>query len=426
MADEKENKIQNTEKESVTEQDIAGKSLSEAFGISFIILKVIMVILVVLFLLSGFQTVEPGEKALVLRFGKIRGMGEDRILDSGLHWIFPYPVDEMIKISVSRKVNLEVDSFWYYQDPREKLGEDPQRPERVRPTLNPIVDGYCLTRAAHEVNLKEDFTNTDYNIVHSKWQITYQISNPEKFFRNAYVDMDSIQAGQNYSYVIAENINPFLKTVVDDAVVTAMVHYTIDEALFEQISRVTDHVKKLVQAKLDQTGSGIEVVSMQLTEKTWPRQVDRAFQASIKASQRSKTMENEAESYFENTLNQAAGPVAMELYEVINSGREADKQMWDRVAGQGRQTLSEARAYRTKVVEDAKASAEYLEQILPEYKKRPKLVIQKIYQDAVSEVLDNAKEKMIIQPSDKVKNKELRIMINRDPAIKQQQRDESK
>lgn len=239
---EEENKKENIQQ--VTEQDLAGKSLSEALRISFAILKVIMVVLVVLFLLSGFQTVESGEKALVLRFGKIRGIGEGRILDSGLHWIYPYPIEEMVKIPVSRKVTLNVDSFWYYQSPEEKLGESPKDQERVRPTLNPVYDGYCLTRAAEKTSLEREFTRTDYNIVHSKWQITYQISNPERFFKNCYVDMDNIPAGEEYADVIPENINPFLRTIVEDAVVSAMVHYTIDEALFEQVSRVTELVRK--------------------------------------------------------------------------------------------------------------------------------------------------------------------------------------
>jgi membrane protease subunit HflK len=425
MTEEYEEKKEGFQQDS--EQDLAGKSLSEALRISFAILKVIMIILAVLFLLSGFQTVDSGEKALVLRFGKIRGAGANRVLDSGLHWIFPYPIDEMIKIPVSRKVNLNVDSFWYYQSPQEKLGDRPDENERVRPTLNPVYDGYCLTSAADKSDFEQDFSRMDYNIVHSKWQITYRINNPERFFKNCYVDMDNIPTGKGYSDVIAENINPFLRTIVEDAVVSAMVHYTIDEALFEQVSLMTERVRRQVQRKLDKTESGIEVSSIQLTDKTWPRQVDRAFQASIQASQKRQTMVNEAQSYRENTLNEAAGPVASQLYKVIKSDdvpEERREELWQRAAGQTREILSDARTYRTTIVEEAKADVEYLQQILPEYRKRPKLVLQEIYQNTVSEVLDNAKEKMIIQPSDDAESKELRVLINRDPAIKDDQNEE--
>jgi membrane protease subunit HflK len=239
--------------------------------------------------------------------------------------------------------------------------------------------------------------------------------------------MDNIPTGKGYSDVIAENINPFLRTIVEDAVVSAMVHYTIDEALFEQVSLMTERVRRQVQRKLDKTESGIEVSSIQLTDKTWPRQVDRAFQASIQASQKRQTMVNEAQSYRENTLNEAAGPVASQLYKVIKSDdvpEERREELWQRAAGQTREILSDARTYRTTIVEEAKADVEYLQQILPEYRKRPKLVLQEIYQNTVSEVLDNAKEKMIIQPSDDAESKELRVLINRDPAIKDDQNEE--
>ena len=77
--------------------DAAGRSLSDALRISFTILKVIMIILVVAFLASGFRTVGPDEKALVLRFGKIQGIGDEAILGPGAHWVFPYPIDELVQ-----------------------------------------------------------------------------------------------------------------------------------------------------------------------------------------------------------------------------------------------------------------------------------------------------------------------------------------
>ena len=77
----------------------AEKSLSEALRLSFVILKVIMVILVVAFLASGFKTVNNDEKGLVLRFGAIRGVSQaERVLEPGWHWVFPYPIDEIVKI----------------------------------------------------------------------------------------------------------------------------------------------------------------------------------------------------------------------------------------------------------------------------------------------------------------------------------------
>ena len=70
-------------------------------------------------------------------------------------------------------------------------------------------------------------------------------------------------------------------------------------------------------------------------------------------------------------------------------------------------------SYQSKVVSNARANAEYLKVLLPEYRKHPELVIQKIYQDAIENILNNVDEKFIIPDG-----AEWRILINRDPTLK--------
>jgi len=378
------------------ELEAAGKSLSEALRISFITLKVLMIFLVVLFLISGFKTVASDERALVLRFGKIRGIGENRILEPGLigplPWlnsVFPYPIDKVVKIPVGKKTNLPINSFWYYQDPLETIPEGPRGQRRPGPTLKPLRDGYCITRGEKPGKSLTGTAGGDYNIVHCKWQVIYQINDPERFFKNVYVE--DVKPGDIYFDVIKKGLKPLLESILADAVVTTMVNYTIDEARSSD-ERIARDVQKLLRANLNKIESGIEVIEVQLTDVTWPRQVDAAFQASIRASQTRQKAISEAKLYAEKTLNEAAGSVAK---------KHAD-----------------ARAYRTKIVETARANAKYFEQLLPEYRKRPRLVIQEIYQEAIEDVLDNADEKIIIQPTEGTKVREMRVLINRDPTIK--------
>jgi len=409
---------QATAKEGVGVLDAAGSSLFEALRVSFIILKVIMIVLVVLFLASGFRTVGSDEQALVLRFGKIRGVGDQRVLGPGLHWVFPYPIDTIVKIPVEKRTNLPINSFWYFQTREETLPESPKSQIRVPAELNPLRDGYCLVRSQKQETLG-GVVGSDYNIIHCKWQLTYKIDDAERFFRNIYID--DVKPGQSYTEVIESSIRPLLEGLFEDAVVTAIVNYTIDQALFLSQDRITGHVGKLLQEKLDKIQSGITVVSVQLTDSTWPRQVNSAFLASLRASQESQKSISEARGYAEKTLNEAAGPIAEELlasFEKKDISKDEQELLWSQLAGQGRELIAEAKAYRTKTVESAKANAEYLQKILPEYQKRPKLVIQDIYQEAIEYVLNNADEKMIIQPAKGIKGKELRVLINRDPAIK--------
>ncbi|MHC4076174.1 MAG: protease modulator HflK [Planctomycetota bacterium] len=405
--------------EDTSQLDAAGKSLSEAFRISFVILKIIMFCLVVIFLASGFKTVGSDEQALVLRFGKIRGIGEGRLLGPGLHWILPYPIDEIIKIPVAKKINLSVKSLWYYQKRDETLPESPVDNTHIPQALNPVRDGYCLTRGSQKLQGLADSTGSDHNIVHSKWQLTYKINNPERFFRNIY--LPDVMPGQSYADLIAKGVKPLLNRLVTGSVVTVMVNYTIDEAIASQ-AKIPAHVKKLLQKRLDEIDSGLTVVSLQLTDIAPPRQVNYAFQASIRASQAKQKTISQAKGYAENTINEAGGPVALDLLRALkqkNNTEEHQELLWSQLAGQAQETIAGARAYRTKIVEIAKANAEYLQQLLPQYLKRPKLVVQTLYQDAIEYVLNNADEKIIIQPSQTAKGREIRVLLNRDPAIKQ-------
>jgi len=425
MTKNKEKNINNVQPEqppnSADDQmDTAGKALSDALRISFVILKIIMLLLIVIFLASGFKTIDSDEKAIVLRFGRIRNIGEERVLEPGLHWVWPYPIDEIITIPVKKKINLAIDDFWYYQHASELFNDPKRQHPRIPSTLNPMRDGYCLTRTEKHEKASIGFTESDYNIVHSKWQLIYRIDDPVSFFTNVY--SPDIKPGQSRAELIRKNLSPLLGNLVQDVVVTTMVDYSIDQCI-PPMGRISNDIERGVQKKLNRIDSGIKVDSIQLTDITWPRQVDDAFLANIKASQTSQTLISEAKSYAENTLNETAGPVADELLASLQSAEDISKEnpLWDRLAGNAQQIISEARAYRTNVVESAKADAEYLHQILPEYRKHPKLVIQDIYLDAIEQVLGSTNEKMVIQPSPNAPNQEIRVLLNRDPQIQQAQ-----
>lgn len=410
--------------------DAAERSLSEALRISFVILKVIMIVLVVAFVVSGFKTVKSNEQALRLVFGEITGTGETRILKSDWHWVFPYPVGEIVRIPVEKQIKLTVDSFWYFETRSDVLGEGPRPRRLTRPELNPLTEGYSVTRsekqqtegiagtavtgrAAPAGSLGAD--GSDYNIVHSKWEINYQIDNIERFFTNVHVR--DVAPGEIHEDVMIESVTPLLRSTIENAVVTTMVQYSIDEVLQSQ-DTIRRHVQQLVQKQLNVVESGIRVSSVQLVDVEWPKQVNDAFEAYFAASQTSQQAVSEARKAAETTLTDAAGQVAESLYQALMA-EQPDKDfletLWSQVAGQAQDTLAQAQAYRTKVVEAAKANANYLQSILPEWRKRPELVTQRIYLDAIERVLESADEKVILPPADKRKGRQIRVLVNRDP-----------
>src|SRR5438105_363165 len=147
-----------------TPVDAGSQALSEALRSSFAIVKILMVILVVVFLGSGFFKVNPQEQAIILRFGKPMGKGARALLGPGPHWSFPYPIDEYVKVSVSGIQKVTSTAGWYATTPEMELaGAEPP----AGGTLNPAVDGYALT--------------ADGNIVHTRATLTYRISDPVRY-----------------------------------------------------------------------------------------------------------------------------------------------------------------------------------------------------------------------------------------------------
>jgi membrane protease subunit HflK len=211
-----------------------------------------------------------------------------------------------------------------------------------------------------------------------------------------------------------------MESLFEDAVVTALVNYTIDEAIASD-EKITPHVERLLQEKLDTIESGIKVESVQLTRSEPPPHTREAFDAPTKASQDSQRDITQARTYAAETLNEAAGPDAERLHAALNDetiDAQTMELLWRDLGGTARQKMADAEAYRTRVVETAKANADYLRRLLPEYRLRPKLVLQKIYLDAMKRIFANAEEKYVVQSAEDGRDREIRVAIGRDPLLK--------
>ena len=402
--------------------DAASRSLSDALKISFFLLKLIMIALAVFVIQSGFQTIGPDEAGIVLRFGKIRGQGEQKILKSRPlpYWIYPYPLEQLVKIPVEKNVTLKLDSFWYYLTERQKINN-----EKVTKTpldaLRPLLDGYNLVRGGGADADSTSQSEGDYNIVHTKWTLEYKIDDPEKFFTNVYID--DVKSGQIYFDVMTKSIKSLLTDIMESCVVTALVNYTIEEVKYDKVSSVAADIRILMEQKLDAIDSGIRVVSLNFDESTWPLQVDFAFQEYLTASTVMDKLEANALSDARKILNEAGGPETEQILRIIKDPNAADDQIdfaLTKLAGKSQDILAQARAYKTTVVQKAEANADYLTQILPEFEKRPQLILHDIYTTAMEKIFKKADERIILQPVKSDKGNEVRILINKNPNIKKE------
>ncbi len=317
----------------VAPEDAGSQALSEALRSSFAIVRIIMVILVVVFFASGVFTVPSQEKAIVLRFGKPVGVGEDQLLGPGLHWSLPYPIDEVVRIPISQIQTVRSTTGWYMTTPEaEFAGTEPD----PLPSLNPALDGYTLTR--------------DGNIVHVRMTLRYRINNPLNYTLN---------------FVNASNL---VQSALDSALIHASAQFTVDEALISEVPAFRERTVARVRDLVEQQGLGISIEEA-LLESIPPRYVRTAFANVIAAEQdRGRTI-TEAQAYASRARNTASG----DARRIMNEGNTAAQRLLQSVA----------------------ADAEYFQEQLPHYRSNPELFIARLQTESMRRILTNAQDRIV-------------------------------
>jgi modulator of FtsH protease HflK len=336
-----------------TPVDAGSQALSEALRSSFAIVKVVMVLLVLLFLASGFFTVGPQERAILLRFGRPVGEGEKALLMPGLHWSLPYPVDESIKVSISGLQQVTSMIGWYAVTPEQMLaGIEPP----AYGTMNPIVDGYVLT--------------ADANIIHTKATLTYRIKDPIRYV---------------FGFVNASNA---VQSALDHALLHAAADFKVDDILTRDIAGFQEEVRRRVTQRVEQEDLGI-LVEQCSAQSVRPRQLKDAFDKVTTAEQ--------------------------ERGKLLNSARTYENQVTNKASADANTLISLAHSERVRYVSDMAAQADKFQKILPQYRDHPTLFVQQSLTETLGRVLTNVHDKIFLADTPDGKPRELRLLLNREP-----------
>jgi membrane protease subunit HflK len=144
----------------------------------------------------------------------------------------------------------------------------------------------------------------------------------------------------------------------------------LDFILTEGRGRVAEHIQKGVQALIDdQYKTGLQVTSVNMQPAKPPEQVKGAFDDAIKAREDKERLENKAEAYSNQILPQARGEAA--------------------------RIVADAEAYKDKVIAEAEGDASRFLAILTEYEKAPAVTRERLYIDAVQNVLQNSSKVIV-------------------------------
>ena len=227
--------------------------------------------LVLAYLLSGVTVVRSDEVALVLRFGALAGGPAAAQRQPGLHYVFPRPIDEVVRVKVKRVYEVEINDL----HARGRAGRS--SPKSIDPTLQ----GYTLTG--------------DQNIIQVDLVARFQIEDPVAF---------ALQQSDPEAV---------LRSSVKAAAVRTMGELEVDGVLSEGRSQFISTVLQRAQVRLQSAQAGIDLVSIEVTDLSPPEQVQSDFEEVQNAFIDLRTKVTEAKRQREQSLPRAQAERDQEL-----------------------------------------------------------------------------------------------------------------
>lgn len=317
-------------------EDAGSKALEEALRSSFLIVKFIMVGLVIVFLASGFFTVDPQHKAILLRFGKPVGEGVNALLGPGPHWAFPSPIDEKVLIPFTSVQRADSTVGWYQSNAERERGE---APAPAGDSLSPANSSYVLT--------------ADTNIIHVRATVQYTINDPVKF---------------HFDFV---NAPIFITNALNNALLTVASQFKVDDILTRNKEAFHEAVGRKLEQTINEEQLGITVEQPAVQE--WPPlHLQDKFNEVVQATQQASDTIQKANTYAEQTEATARGEAAG-----VTNQAEAD---------------------RSTLVKTVSAQAEAFNKYLPLYTQNPQFFEAFRTMQTWNWILTNAQEKMV-QPT---------------------------
>ena len=216
-------------------------------------------LLLLLWISSGFYIVNEGQRGIVLRFGKYV-----ETTQAGLRWHLPYPVEVVEPVNVSQVRTVEIG---YRNNVRSKV-------------------------------LKESLMLTDdENIIDIQFAVQYILKNPEEFlFTNRDPENAVLQAAETA-----------IREIIGKS--------KMDFVLYEGREQVAAKATELMQDILDRYKIGIAISKVTMQNAQPPEQVQAAFDDAVKAGQDRERQKNEGQAYANDVIPKAKGNAARLLEE---------------------------------------------------------------------------------------------------------------
>lgn len=390
--------------------DPANRSLAEALRITYRLLQFAMVVLALLFVFSGFQSVREVERGISVLFGKVQSAG----LEPGFHFAAPAPFGELVKVDIGARSPELTGAFW----PPVRQGQSPDNVAALPQDrkLNPEQTGSNIT--------------ADLNLAHTLWRATYRRADVVPFVTNIDPDFE----------------DELVTAALSRAILQVAGTTSIDDLLKGDTQGIAEQVRARAQRLLDEIAgpgrsSGIELDLVDLQQKIPPTRLLDRFQAVNNARSQGQTLLEQAASARETTLNGVAGPAAravsslIDRYELAVETGESEEaeailaeidavfagepvtidgtERPDAISGEVAQILAAARNERYATVARAESDLRLFNAKLAQFQANPSLTIERDHAEALSAFLTQEFVETMLLPEDI----NAYIVVNPDPAI---------
>jgi modulator of FtsH protease HflK len=211
----------------------------------------LVALVLVVWLGSGFYIVDASQRGLVLQFGSYKETTKD-----GLNWRLPWPIQshEIVNVTGVRTVEVGYRGSEKNKVPKEAL---------------------MLT--------------DDENIVSVQFAVQYLLKSPQDYiFKNRHPDDAVTQAAETA-----------IREIVGKS--------RMDSVLYEGRDKISADTQTLIQEILDRYSTGIEVRSVTMQSTQPPEQVQAAFDDAVKAGQDRERQKNEGQAYANDVIPRAKG-----------------------------------------------------------------------------------------------------------------------
>lgn len=192
----------------------------------------------------------------------------------------------------------------------------------------------------------------DENIVNVQFSVQYKISDPVQYLFNVSAP------------------TALVRNAAEAAMREVIGNSEIDSAITDGKLKIQSEATQLLQHILDRYGAGIQIIAVQLQDVHPPKEVIDAFKDVASAREDKSRIINQAEAYRNELLPKARGQAAA--------------------------MKNQAEAYSATRVRTAEGDAARFDALRTEYDKAPKVTKQRLYYEAMEEILAGSGEKVLM------------------------------